>query len=88
MQSVRSVIVLPPNVTLVTLGDQAGAPAISRDGSNLAFAGIAEGKQLPFLRPLDSATAKPLPGTEGQVPFLVSGWKIYRLLCGPNSSSG
>ena len=67
---VRSVIELPPNVTLVTLGDQAGAPAISRDGSNLVFAGIAEGKQLLFLRPLDSATAKPLAGTEGGMfPF-------------------
>jgi eukaryotic-like serine/threonine-protein kinase len=67
---VRSVIVLPPNVTLLTLGDQAGAPAISRDGSNLVFAGIAEGKQLLSLRPLDSAIAKPQPGTEGgKFPF-------------------
>jgi DNA-binding winged helix-turn-helix (wHTH) protein len=45
---------ITPNVTLVTLGDQAGAPAISRDGSHLVFVGIAEGKQMLFLRPLDS----------------------------------
>jgi Tol biopolymer transport system component len=55
---------------LLTLGDQAGAPAISADGGNLVFAGIAEGKQMLFLRPMDSATAKPLPGTEGaKFPF-------------------
>jgi eukaryotic-like serine/threonine-protein kinase len=73
---VRSVIVPPPNVTLLTLGDQAGAPAISRDGSNLVFVGITEGKQMLFLRPLDSATAKPLPGTEGgKFPFWSSDGK-------------
>jgi serine/threonine protein kinase len=57
---VRSVIVPPPNVTLLTLGDQAGAPAISHDGSNLVFVGIAEGKKMLFLRPMDSPTSKPL----------------------------
>src|SRR5437016_5950558 len=31
---------LPPDVTLLTLGDQGGAPAISHDGSNLVFAGV------------------------------------------------
>jgi eukaryotic-like serine/threonine-protein kinase len=73
---VRSVIVPPPNVTLLTLGDQAGAPAISRDGSNLVFAGIADGKQMLFVRPLDSATTKPLPGTEGgKFPFWSSDGK-------------
>jgi Tol biopolymer transport system component len=73
---VRSVIVPPPNVTLLTLGDQAGAPSISRDGSNLVFSGIADGKQMLFVRPLDSATAKPLPGTEGgKCPFWSSDGK-------------
>jgi Tol biopolymer transport system component len=73
---VRSVIVPPPNITLLTLGDQAGAPAISRDGSNLVFAGIADGKQMLFVRPLDSAAAKPLPGTEGgKFPFWSSDGK-------------
>jgi Tol biopolymer transport system component len=73
---VRSVIVPPPNVTLLTVGDQAGAPAISRDGSNLVFVEIAEGKQMLFLRPLDSATAKPLPGTDGgKFPFWSSDGK-------------
>lgn len=73
---VRSVIAPSPNVTLLTLGDQAGAPAISRDGSNLVFAGLAEGKQTLFLRPLDGTTAKPLPGTEGgKFPFWSSDGK-------------
>ena len=74
--AVRSVILPPPNVTLLTLGDQGGAPAISRDGSNIVFVGVAEGKQMLFLRPLDSATAKPLPGTEGaKFPFWSSDGK-------------
>jgi Tol biopolymer transport system component len=73
---VRSVIVPPPNVTLLTLGDQAGAPAISHDGSNLVFVGIAEGKQMLFLRPMDSPTSKPLAGTEGgKFPFWSSDGK-------------
>jgi eukaryotic-like serine/threonine-protein kinase len=68
--TVRATLAPPPNVTVVTLGDQAGAPAIARDGSNLVFAGIAEGKEMLFLRAMDSATAKPLPGTEGgKFPF-------------------
>jgi len=74
--TVRATLTMPPNVTLLTLGDQAGAPAISRDGSNLVFAGIADGKQMLFVRPLDSATAKPLPGTEGgKFPFWSSDGK-------------
>jgi eukaryotic-like serine/threonine-protein kinase len=73
---VRSVILPPPNVTLLTLGDEAGAPAISRDGSNLVFVGTSEGRQMLFLRPLDSATVKPLPGTEGaKFPFWSSDGK-------------
>jgi serine/threonine protein kinase len=67
---VRSVILPPPNVTVLTLGDQAGAPAISPDGRNLVLVGISEGKQMLFLRSSDSASAKPLPGTErGKFPF-------------------
>ena len=73
---VRATLTLTPDVTLLTLGDQAGAPAISPDGSNLLFVGVAEGKQMLFLRPLDSATAKPLPGTEGaKFPFWSSDGK-------------
>ena len=67
---VRATLSMPPNVTLLTLGDQAGAPAISPDGSNLVFVGMSEGKHMLFLRALNSATARPLPGTEGgKFPF-------------------
>lgn len=67
---VRSVIALPPNVTLLTLGDEAGAPAISRDGSNLVFTGMSNGKRMLFLRPLNSTEVRPLPGSEGgKFPF-------------------
>jgi eukaryotic-like serine/threonine-protein kinase len=74
--TVRSVILPPPNVTLLTLGDEAGPPAISRDGSNLVFVGTSEGRQMLFLRPLNSATAKPVLGTEGgKFPFWSSDGK-------------
>jgi eukaryotic-like serine/threonine-protein kinase len=73
---VRGTLAPTPNVTMVTLGDQAGAPAISRDGSNMVFAGIADGKEMLFLRALDSTTIKPLPGTEGgKFPFWSSDGK-------------
>jgi len=61
---------LPPDVTLLTLGDQGGAPAISHDGSNLVFVGVMEGKQMLFLRSMENGTVKALPGTEGgKFPF-------------------
>ena len=67
---VRATLVPPPNINVLTLGDEAGAPAISRDGSHVVFVGKQEGKQMLFLWPLDSATPKPLPGTEGaKFPF-------------------
>src|SRR6266851_3257828 len=67
---VRSVILPPSQVTLLTLGDNAGAPAISRDGSKLVFVGMADGKQMLFLRHLDAGTTEPLPGTgNGKFPF-------------------
>ena len=66
----RTTLTLPPDVTLLSLGDQGGVPAISHDGSNLVFVGMAQGKQMLFLRSMDSATVKPLPGTEGgKFPF-------------------
>src|SRR5467141_4708001 len=40
---VRASLNFPPEVTLLTLGDQGGAPAVSHDGSNLVFAGVMEG---------------------------------------------
>jgi serine/threonine protein kinase len=73
---IRATLTSPQDMTLLTLGDQSGAPAISPDGTSFVFAGIAEGKQMLFLHSLDSATAKPLPGTEGgKFPFWSSDGK-------------
>jgi len=67
---IRASINVPPEVTLLTLGDQGGAPAISHDGSNLVFTGVTNGKQMLFLRSMENATVKALPGTEGgKFPF-------------------
>jgi Tol biopolymer transport system component len=67
---IRATLDLPANVTLITLGDEAGAPALSRDGRSMVFVGVADGKQMLYLRRLDSSAAKPLPGTEGgKFPF-------------------
>ena len=45
--------------------------AISPDGRNLAFNGGVAGRNQLWVRPIDSLTARPLPGTEGSnsVPF-------------------
>ncbi len=45
--------------------------AISPDGRNVAFIGGSAGKTLLWVRPIDSLTARPLPGTEGSnlLPF-------------------
>jgi len=73
---VRATLTLPSDVALLTLGDQAGAPAIARDGSNMVFAGMSDGKQMLFLRSMDKATTKALPGTEGgKFPFWSSDGK-------------
>jgi Tol biopolymer transport system component len=73
---VRATLTLPSDVVLLTLGDQAGAPAIARDGSNMVFAGMSDGKQMLFLRSIDKATTKALPGTEGgKFPFWSSDGK-------------
>jgi Tol biopolymer transport system component len=68
--SVRATLASPPNVTVLTLGDEAGAPALSHDGTSLVFTGLAGTKQMLFVRALDNTTARPLPGTEGgKFPF-------------------
>lgn len=72
----RTTLTMPANVSLLTMGDQAGAPVISRDGNNLVFVGTSEGKQMLFLRPMDGTAAKPLRGTEnGKFPFWSSDGK-------------
>jgi serine/threonine protein kinase/Tol biopolymer transport system component len=68
--SVRAVISIPSKITLLTLGDAAGPAAISPDGRSLVFVGLLEGRQILFLRPINSAAPQPLTGTEhGKFPF-------------------
>ena len=61
----------PASTNFALAGRSAGPPAISPNGRRLAFSAIAsDGKQRLWVRPLDSATAQPLEGTDGATfPF-------------------
>ena len=55
----------PPSGT--TLGS---ALALSPDGTRLVFVATSKGKQMLWMRPMDSVEAQPIPGTEGgDFPF-------------------
>jgi eukaryotic-like serine/threonine-protein kinase len=68
---VRSFIESPPGTSYVTLAPTSGPPAISPDGTRLAFtARDDKGNILLYLRPLSSLTAQPLPDTaDSSYPF-------------------
>jgi Tol biopolymer transport system component len=68
---VRAVINAPPKTSMNLLGDFAGPPIISPDGSAIAFTATdAGGKIALWVRPTDSLDARMLPGTEGAIfPF-------------------
>ena len=65
--------IAPPDGTVFTVGSVGGAtaPVISPDGRTVAFtAQGASARRLLYVRPIDSATAQPLAGTEGAAfPF-------------------
>jgi eukaryotic-like serine/threonine-protein kinase len=69
--SVHSYILAPEKATFVLTGNDAGLPVLSPDGLRLAFvAKSADGKQMLWIRPLNSAVAQPMSGTEGATyPF-------------------
>jgi Tol biopolymer transport system component len=54
----RTDIVTPPSIESANF-------ALSPDGSRIAYSAIADGAMRLFVRPLDSAAAQPLAGTEG-----------------------
>ena len=68
---VQSFIDPPPGTSYITLSPSSGPPAISPDGTRLAFTARDDrGKTMLYLRPLSSLTAQPLAGTEdSSYPF-------------------
>jgi serine/threonine protein kinase len=69
--SVHSYILAPEKAPFVLTGNNAGPPVLSPDGLRLAFiAKNADGKQMLWIRPLNSAVAQPMSGTDGAIyPF-------------------
>ncbi|MGB9236932.1 MAG: protein kinase [Terriglobales bacterium] len=69
--SVHSYILPPEKATFLLTGNGAGPPVLSPDGLRIAFvAKNADGKQMLWIRPLNSAVAQPMSGTEGATyPF-------------------
>ena len=71
LRAIVSQIVSPPNTRFVFTGINPGPPILSPDGKSLVFSVVdSDGRQLLWVRPLDSAAAKPLDGTDGATfPF-------------------
>ncbi len=69
--SVHSYILAPDKSSLAINGNSGGFPVLSPDGKRLAFiAKAADGRQMLWIQPLNSAVAQPLAGTEGaNYPF-------------------
>ena len=70
-RSIRTVIDAPPKSTLNLIGDSAGPPVLSPDGSSIAFAATAaDGKTALWVRPMSSLEATMLSDTENAIfPF-------------------
>jgi serine/threonine protein kinase/Tol biopolymer transport system component len=69
--SVHSYVLPPEKATFLLTGNTAGPPVLSPDGLRIAFvAKNADGKQVLWIRPLNSAVAQSMSGTEGATyPF-------------------
>ena len=68
-QTVRFAVPAPEKTTIGTTGPH-NVPAISPDGRRLAFAALSGGRQMLWVRQLDSLAAQALPGTEAATyPF-------------------
>ncbi len=63
-----STLLLPPDVRVLPGGvspARSGGLAVSRDGTQVAFAGLTGGRLQIFARAIDSPVARPVAGTEG-----------------------
>jgi eukaryotic-like serine/threonine-protein kinase len=71
LPSIRASINAPANTTLALVGDFAGPPVLSPDGSSIVFVATAsDGKNMIWVRPMNAADAHLLAGTEGATfPF-------------------
>jgi len=69
---IRMTIRPPENTLPSVVDDVESPPSISRDGRQVAFVARAlDGRTLLWVRPLDTLTARPLPGTEDASPTSV-----------------
>ena len=69
-QDVTRFVVAPPAGTTIGVIENRTLLAVSPDGRQLAFAADTDGKQQLWVRPFESATARPLDGTEDAIsPF-------------------
>ena len=68
---IRATLPLPPGVSIELDGERAGMPAVSPDGRRVAFgAREGAGPMRIWVHDLETAVARPLPGTEeGYRPF-------------------
>jgi Tol biopolymer transport system component/predicted Ser/Thr protein kinase len=70
MPVVRSTIQSPENAIFSPIAGVSALPVISLDGQRIAFSATKDGKSQLWVRPLDSVSAQPLPGTDGaSFPF-------------------
>lgn len=69
--AIRAAINPPANATLALVGDFAGPPVLSPDGSSVAFVATgSDGKNMIWVRPLNAPEAHMLAGTDGATfPF-------------------
>ncbi len=71
IQAIRTVIDPPAKTTINLVGDSAGPPVLSPDGSSIAFTATgSDAKTMLWVRPMNLLDARMLPGTENAIfPF-------------------
>jgi Tol biopolymer transport system component len=68
--AIRANISPPAGATLALVGDFAGPPVLSPEGSSIAFLANSDGKNMIWVHPLNAPEAHVLAGTEGSTfPF-------------------